>query len=284
MFIAVTRFSLFIPNSTAWLISSQKKDATQIAQIEEYKRKLFDSKRLDFRISFLEKVTLPLLDEASKGYKFVHIIEYSDSLPSVYIDKLKELQDRFSFLQLNEYNIEGISSKKAQDIAIDYFGLKKVNDRDVMVGMFNLDDDDCISVDYFKRCNKYLNKYYHGHSLSLGLGVAGVFDESYELSNIVEMYYPKVNIGLLRIGVYRHQAQKMVFASLGAHMKADRYAPTIIDSREVAFFWSKHKAQDTAEYDFHKGHLDKLSSMEHIDLTVLQEKFGDKFIENLKSL
>ena len=280
MFIAVTRFSLFIPNSTAWLVSSHKEDNTKI---EEYKRKLFDSKRLDFRINFLSRITLPLLEEASKGYKFVHIIEYSDSLPIVYIEKLRTLQDKYSFVQLNEYNIEGKSSKTAQDIAIDFFELKQVDDRDVMIGMFKLDDDDCISIDYFKRCNKYLNKYYHGHNLSLGLGVAGVFDESFKLSNIVEMYYPKVNIGLLRIGAYRHQTQKMVFASLGTHMKADRYSPTIIDSREISFFWSKHHTQDSAEKDFHKNDLSKLNSIEHINPVLVQDKFGEKFIENLKS-
>lgn len=281
MFIAITRFSLFLPRSSAWLVSMQAGDEDKI---EQYKKKLFDSRRLDFRINFLSKITLPILEKASNGYDFVHIIEYSDSLPIKYIKELKKIEEKYSFVKLNEYNIEGQPQRSIDDIAIDFFKLSLCTDRDMMIGRFMLDDDDCISTDYFKRCSKYLNKYFHGHNLSLGLGVAGVFDENFKLTNIVEMYYPKVNIGLLRIGVYRHKTKKIVFSSLGSHMRADRYSPTIIDSRQISFFWSKHSTQDSAEKDFHDADLKKLDKIDHIDSSLVLENFGDLFIEDLNNL
>lgn len=152
MFVAITRFSLFLPNSSAWLVSMQAGDENKI---EEYKKKLFDSQRLDFRINFLSKITLPILKESSQGYDFVHIIEYSDSLPIKYIEELKRLEEEYSFVKLNEYNLEGNPQKTAHEIAIDFFKLDLVMDRDLMIGQFMLDDDDCISIDYFKRCSKY---------------------------------------------------------------------------------------------------------------------------------
>lgn len=281
MYIAVTRFSLFLPKSSAWLVSSQTNDERRI---EEYRMKLFDTHRLDFRVKFLSKITLPILEEASKNYNFVHIIEYSDTLPSKYVDQLKNLEKKYKFVKLNEYDIEGNCKKSIHEIAIDFFKLDLVTDKDHMVGQFVLDDDDCISLDYFERCNKYMNKNFHGHNLSFGLGVAGVFNNSFNLTNIVEMYYPKVNIGLLRIGVYRHKNKKIVFGSLGSHMKADRYSPTIIDSRQIGFFWSKHLKQDSAERGFHSNDLEKLNKLDRINEKIVLEKFGKDFIKNLNIL
>jgi len=281
MFIAITRFSLFLPNSSAWLVSSQANDEKKI---EEYKRKIFDKNRLDFRINFLSKITMPILKEASKEYNFVHIIEYSDSLPDEYVKELRRLEGEYNFIRLNEYNVEGNSLNTAHEIAIDFFNLGSVTDKDHMIGQFILDDDDCISLDYFKKCSKYLNKYFHGHNLSFGLGISGIFDNDFNLTNIIEMYYPKVNIGLLRIGIYRHKSKKIVFGSLGSHMRADKYSPTIIDSREISFFWSKHLTQDSAQRDFHSEDLKKLNKINHIDHKLVLEKFGKNFIKDLKSL
>lgn len=281
MFIAITRFSLFLPNSSAWIVSSQAYDRDKI---EEYRSKLFNEHRLDFRIKFLSKITLPILREASKDYNFVHIIEYSDSLPKKYLEELKKLEENYSFVKLSEYNLKGESLRTVHEIAIDFFKLSSVTDKDHMIGQFVLDDDDCISLDYFRRSSKYLNKHFHGHNLSFGLGVAGIFNKDFNLTNTIEMYYPKVNIGLLRIGAYRHQSKKIVFGSLGSHMKADKYSPTIIDSRKISFFWSKHLTQDSAERDFHNDDLEKLNKINPISKDAIAESFGKNFIRDINDI
>ncbi|WP_347456689.1 glycosyltransferase [Acinetobacter thermotolerans] len=281
MFIAVTRFSLFMPDSNSWVLSRGAKDKQDI---NAYINKLYDEDRLNFRISFLKEVTLPLLDEASKGYKFLHILEYSSNLPEKYIGILKELEHKFHFLKLNMHSIE--SDKKVlqpHQIAVKYFD-KDFSDRDQPVGMFVLDDDDCVSLNYFKIMSKYLNAKFNGFAVSLGLGVVGIFNSNYELQNITENYYPKINIGLMRIGMYRYQKNSIIFPRMGSHSKADKFLPTILDSRELCYFWSKHPTQDTKNYSSYDSEVTRLLNAPKVCDESMNTNFGSNFINRLERL
>lgn len=280
MFIAVTRFSLYQPESTAWISSRSVND---IESLKKYKANLLDEKRLDFRINFLSKVTIPLLENASRNFDFVHVIEYSNILQPKYIEKLLELEKNYSFIKLNQYDELGLSKYSFQELAIAHLGLNKLN-KDTIIGQFMLDDDDCITLDFFEKSIKYISKPFFGHIVSYGLGVYGIFDKINNVINITESYYPKVNIGLLRVGAYRHSKNAMVFPKLGSHTKADRYSPTIIDSREVSYWWSKHCSQDTANLKVYASDYNKFKEAEHIDISIIKTKFGSDFLDNLKSI
>lgn len=280
MFIAITRFSLYQPKSSAWITSRAVQDE---CSLKKYKEGLFDEKRLDFRIGFLSNVTLPLLDKSSKNIKFVHIVEYSSILQLKYIKQLKELQNKYHFLVLNEYDEFGESRSTSHQLAIKHLQLCDLN-KDCIIGQFMLDDDDCISKDFLEKSSKYLNKSFFGHIISHGLGVYGVFDDENKVVNITESYYPKVNIGLLRIGAYRHAKNAIVLPKLGTHTKADRYSPTLIDSREVSYWWSKHNTQDTANLKVYTSDYNKIKEASQIDTSIISEKFGDDFIDNLNSI
>lgn len=280
MFIAVTRFSLFTPNSSAWIIA---KNANNKEAINEYKTKLYNEERLNFRINFIKKVTLPLLEEASKGHSFLHIIEYSDNLPLKYIKELKELSSKYTFLQLNEYNTDCIPKFTPQEMAIKHLNLQKV-EKDRMIGIFILDDDDCLSLNYFNIMSKYLKTPYYGFTISLGLGVTGIFDQSQSITHITESYYPKVNIGLMRVGVYRKDSNKIIFAKIKSHMKVDKETPTILDSRVISYFWSRHNNQDTVNNSQYTNNLNRLLNAPSIDNKSLLESFGQNFLDNLDKL
>lgn len=280
MFIATTRFSIYQPKSNAWIVS---KAASDPLSEKKYRDGLFDERRLDFRLGFLTNVTLPLLEKASKGHEFLHVIEYSSLLQPKYIEILNKIKAKYSFVRLNEYDENGVSKTNSTEIAVDYFKLKQL-DRDALVASFILDDDDCISLDFFEKSKKYINKAFMGHAVSYGLGVYGVFDKDNKLVNVTQSYYPKVNIGLMRIGAYRHTHKKIVLPKAGSHTKFDRHMPTIIDSREVSYWWSKHTSQDTSNHDSYAKGYEGLKQAEHIDKSIIFNKFGEDILDNIKSI
>lgn len=281
MFIATTRFSVYQPKSSAWVISKQ---ATNDDAEDAYKNTLFDEDRLNFRLGFLVNVTLPILEKASKGYKFLHVIEYSSLLQKKYVEILKKVTEKYNFVRLNEYDENGISETNSTKIAVDYFNSAQLN-KDFIVASFVLDDDDCISLDFFEKGKKYLNNAFYGFVISHALGVNGVFDENGEIVNITESYYPKVNIGLIRIGVYRNERNTIVYPRLqGGHMRVDRSVPTVIDSREVSYWWSKHTSQDTSNLDSYAKGYERLKQAEHIDKSIIFNKFGEDILDNIKSI
>ncbi|WP_180062360.1 glycosyltransferase [Acinetobacter sp. YH12120] len=281
MFIAVTRFSLFRPDSNAWILTKNAKDEESI---KKYIQKLYDEKRLNFRIAFLKEVTLPLLEKSTQGYKFLHIIECSSNLPRKYMQILQEIEQEYHFVKLNIHPVYGCENVLLpHQIALDFFK-EDFSDQDQAIGMFTLDDDDCVSLNYFKIMSKYLNNRFYGFAISLGLGVVGIFDGDYKIKNITESYYPKVNIGLMRVGMYRSQTNNIVFPKMGSHSKSDKYLPTILDSRQVSYFWSKHPNQDTKNLSNYDASVTRLLNSNKLSDEVIKESFGDDFIYNLMKI
>lgn len=280
MFIAVTRFSLYLPKSSAWIAS---REVNNEKTLENYKEKLFNEERLNFRINFLSKITIPNLKKSTKNVNFLQIIEYSKILPEKFKLILKDLESKNDFIKLNEYDENGMSNKTTQDITISHFNLDDFN-KDSFLGQFVLDDDDCLSLDFFDKSKKYINKSFYGFAISHGLGVYGLFDQNNKIEHICESYYPKVNIGLIRVGVFRSEQKKIVFARLGTHTKSDRFLPTVIDSREISYWWSKHKSQDTSSLEMYSKDVVKIISSERTNEDIISEKFGKNFIKDLKSL
>lgn len=278
MFIARTRFSLFLPKSSAWLVTRGNED------IEEYKRNLFEETRLNFRIGFLTHVTLPLLKEASKDEEFLHVIEYSDSLPNKYILLLQEMELTYDFVKLLCYDERGNTETDISTIAYNYFNLDVVKE-EVMIGRFILDDDDCLSYNYFKIMRPYLQKSFEGFYVSAGTGAVGLFDENYRITSYAKIYEPKVNIGFMNIGSYSPENKKIIFnEKITRHSRMDELNRVILDSRQIAFFWSRHPLQDTRSNKSKRGIRLGIRSLENLPQLTKKEivqHFGEGFYEKL---
>lgn len=273
MFVLITRFSLYVPDSSSWLLSKNKKTGDEL---DMYFNTLFDESRLNFRMNFLEKITLPILFKASKKHNIVQIIRYSSLLPQVFKNRLLSLARKYCFIVLCEHDEHGEYSKNDTEVAVEYYQDILPIDRDSIIGVAVLDDDDCLSLDYFDRASLYLNKAFIGKALSFGLGVNGVFNGNNELVKITESHYPKVNIGLLRIGVYRHLNKKIVLPRMGSHGRADKFLPVILDSRDVSYFWSRHPHQDTKLTNTYSGMIEGILKKEDLSLDIIRNKFGDE--------
>lgn len=278
MFIARTRFSLFLPQSAAWIVTRNNED------LEEYRRNLFEEKRLNFRIGFLTQVTLPLLRKASQNEKFLHIIEYSDSLPKKYILLLKEAESQYDFIKLVCYDENGEADKDINNIAFEHFDLGR-SEEEVWIGRFILDDDDCISMHYFEIMKAYLQKSFEGFYVSLGTGVAGLFDENYRINLCSKIYEPKINIGFMNVGRYSPEDKKIIFnEKVTRHSRMDELNRVILDSRQIAFFWSRHPLQDTRSNKSKrivKLNIRSLEELPKLSKEEISNHFGESFYDNL---
>lgn len=234
----------------------------------------------------MRNITLPLLAEASKKYKFLHIIQYSESLPVKYVEDLKQLEKQYSFLKINEHSENGKPEIHINEIIMDYFFLKSIQE-DVWIGKFILDDDDCISLNYFRVMTQYVNPCYEGFYVSLGLGMLGVHDENYNLIHYADIYKPKINIGFMNVGRYSHQHKNLYFTTKStSHMSMDKVNRVILDSREISFYWSRHQHQDTRVNNDQKKidrTMEILMSMPIGDVEKINENFGANFLKKLKS-
>src|SRR5699024_123586 len=97
MFIGQTRFSLFMPGSSAWRAS----DNTRFRSESEYLEYLYSEERLEARAKLFFDFSLPQLADAARGYDVTHLVSYSDSLPAKYQRQLEEAAAGYDFLQLD---------------------------------------------------------------------------------------------------------------------------------------------------------------------------------------
>lgn len=276
MFIIITRFSLFVPKSSSWLVSKSK-------DLENYKKIIFDEERLNFRLNFIKKITLPIISEASKKHNIAHIIKYSNLLPGKYKSELERLSQKYPFLVLCEHDENGEYPIPDMQIGINKLNLASHN-KDLFVGVLVLDDDDALAIDYFDRAALYLNKSFLGMALSFGLGVNGIFNEENQLIKITESYYPKVNIGLMRVGIFRLDLHNIIMGSMGSHGRADRFVPVILDSRKISYFWSRHSYQDTTQELYYKNVIAQALKQKEITADILDESFGAEFTKNIRNI
>lgn len=237
MFLGITRFSLFTPNAKGWNLS---KSAKNEKSIEDYKKNLFDSSRLNERLNLFFNISLPSLDIIKKDYEYLHIIQISDQLPNYYKEKIQKYAENYSFLKIQEFDIYGNASKNLFDIINENIELcfeKK------FVGFFNLDDDDLLALDFFDKTQKYINEDFFNYGISFGSGITGLISGN-TVFEARESYKPKINIGLMKIGSV--SLNGLSIPKNSNHIFIDKFMPTIIDSREVMYFWARHFNQDSS--------------------------------------
>lgn len=254
IFIGYTRFSLVSQESKAWLIS----------QKEDYLKVLFNEKRLNNRLFFIEKSMLSLSISGS-SYKKQHFIFYSNLLPERFKEKLFLICKQFDFV---------IPVEVQSNSEFDFIGhiskwLSMNNRKQSLVGLYNLDDDDFLSKDYFSYSEKYLQECFLNFHISYGLGIKSYFYRS-NFSGAIENYLPKINIGILTICQYKEG--KIHWPGGGSHPTLDKRVPVILDSREHLYFWTRHHHQDTNSVK-KRNYEDTITSFNKIDENILKEKF-----------
>jgi hypothetical protein len=236
IFLGITRFSVLSPGSSEWQISSIDRS--------KYENVLFSDERLSIRSKIFFDISLPILATASNNFGYIHVVQYSSNLPERYREKLFEAASQYSFLRVLEVDSIDVHSKIYEGILLDFVKGRGEIDR-FLFGVFNLDDDDLLSINYFRNSEKYLESNNVGRYLSFGEGFVCVnYSDKRGFSNFRKSYLPKINIGLMKLCEY-NKVDGFVFPPSADHMQVDRFAPLILDSREPAYLWIKSVFQDT---------------------------------------
>lgn len=234
MFIGQTRFSLYVPNSTAWRASS---GGSQAQANDKYKSFLYDDERLRLRTDVFLEHTIPTLQLAAEKYDVVHIVSFSESLPSKYKQLLHEAAEKYPVMLLDEVpdgdNAWGSTIRVAKEKGVTG-----------VLGRYRLDDDDVLSTEYFDLVSPYVKPEFVGMMVSLPLGIEAIRSGS-DFYNLREAHVPMNSMGLL--SVCSIDSNGTVRAPQGgAHDKSDRFAPVIIDSRGLGYLRCLHDGQDNA--------------------------------------
>lgn len=241
VFFGVTRFSLFLPSSNAWNLTSDE---------EKYKAKLFSSERLQPRFDVFFKYALPIYKKYADEFQYQHILLYSAHMPSVWKDKLfSELAD-FPFVRPCEI-----------DDTISYMGvmesyLQETCENDTPIALFRVDDDDILAADYMRQLSRYTNFAFEGMSVSFSKAVGAYFSDG-KFVSFKKVHKPMLSMGLATIGRYDSTTKKLIVPRAVNHAETDKHRPVVVDGTKPAFIWTHHPTQDSNQDT--KGTSDRLS-------------------------
>lgn len=237
IFIGHTRYSLFVPRSAAWRASANESvsgEGRPESSTERYKKYLYEEERLDFRDYVFTNLTVPALASAADGYNVVHFVTFSESLPEKYKMSLRRTAQQFPVLKLLELP-DGISG----GAQIDSYVRKNVSG---VFGKYRLDDDDVLGQKYFTAMARYVDERFVGTAVSLPLGIEAVWDGN-GYFNFREAHVPMNSMGLLYVCEHKGDGT-IITPRTGAHDKSDRYAPVILDARQIGYLRTNHSGQD----------------------------------------
>ena len=233
LFLGHTRFSLYEPDSPSWRLSR----ADESKDRSVYEAALFSHERLHGRGQIFFDHTLPTLDIASRGFKLIHVVSFSENLPQKYKEKLYEAQAKYGWLVLDERG----TKKRGTANGLEF--IRKHLEVGELFASFRLDDDDILATNFFHRAAEFVTEDNIGRVVSFGLGIQAFFQNGNFIAPRME-HRPKIAIGLLSIGKHSEKGRLQKPRSI-AHTKSDIANVVILDSREIGFIHTMHGSQDS---------------------------------------
>ena len=233
LFVGQTRFSLFRPKDPSWRLSQKQNELSE----EAYRAKLYDDERLALRSEIFLKHTVPTLQIAAdrSGHEVIHLVSYSESLPTKYRKMLENAATIYPVLCLDPRKDCQMGSNPAE------IARSKVQAGEVF-GIYRLDDDDILPITFFEQVVDYIKPEMVGMLISLPRGIEAIAFQG-GLYDLREGYYPMHSLGLMQVCELDTKGTlKRPLPS--PHDKSDRRNPVIIDSRNLGYFRINHTGQD----------------------------------------
>ncbi|MDK8800609.1 glycosyltransferase [Corynebacterium coyleae] len=250
-FIGHTRYSMFMPNSTAWKASN----GSRFRSVEDYREYLYSDQRMQLREDIFLKESLPALERAAEGHELRHIVSFSSSLPNHRKLALQKAADEYPFVVLDEVP-DGSRPSNRYEVVGDFLS------KGTIFGDYRLDDDDVLPVSFFDRMSQYLTPTHVGYVISFPLGIEAILADG-SAFNLREAHYPMNSVG--QLGVCKMNIDGSIqMPSPSSHTQVDRHNPTVLDSRQIGYFRYNHTGQDNAMNASGDADLSRLvSSMQH---------------------
>lgn len=242
LFIGYTRFSVHQYESGSFNATRTAGGFTK----DEYTDWLYDDDRLATRTAIFLQESLPQLEQASHDHDLVHIVTISPSLPQQYKQALHQARSQYRFLRIHETTRRAAPSHP--NLSLVKTMLTKRSMEGKVFGMYRLDDDDLLPVDYFQRLGSYVTNEHVGYRVSLPQGIGAIrAQHGYVLP--WSFYEAKSSAGFLTVHKFSRDGKKIYGLEarhhLKGHHKADRNFPVILDARTPGFFRARHRTQDS---------------------------------------
>ncbi|MCG6568035.1 glycosyltransferase [Tessaracoccus sp. ZS01] len=237
LFVGLTRFSLFMPNSGAWVASN----GSRLTE-EEYLAHLYDDERLGLRCDVFFNFTLPMMALAVENHRVRHVITFSSNLPTRYKEQVQAAAESYPFVVLDEVPVGGTP------VDIGVFAqqeVERVGWGDQPMGLYRLDDDDVLSVDFFDQMTPHITPEHLGWVVTLASGITAIYERG-RFFLVRGAVFPLHSKGHLSVCGWRDG--EFVRAPEAAHTKSDRVGPVILDSRKLSHLWVRSTTQDGALY------------------------------------
>ncbi|WP_017471008.1 ATP-grasp fold amidoligase family protein [Amphibacillus jilinensis] len=239
----IVRYSMLTIDGADWKIGRVSYD--------NYKKSLFDSKRLEQREHLFKSITLPSVAsmEKNEDIDFSLLIITSQELPEKHMQQLKEIISPYNWAKIVVTNSENTMIKTIEDVVekeVSHHG-------DALCYLTTrLDDDDALSRNFISEVSPYLSTAYNGFCLSFAKGYTGIFNEERNtFESIHSNYSPKIALGLSYINTYdpnmKNPFAKSILSIYGAgpHTNVDQIFPTIVDSKKSLYLRTIHAKSDT---------------------------------------
>lgn len=246
------RYSLFLEDLKAWKISR--------TNLDEYKKKLFNSERLQGRLRLFKDLTLPclirqnLIDERIDDtdiHKFQVFLSTSEELPQEHQQELNELANQYKWLNVCYLPSKGVT---LDSVITDYVeNLYELLQKPIIFSSIRLDDDDALSVDYLNNLQEYTVEENIGRAITFANGYYGVYDsQSNKFLEICELFSPKLALGLALINKYDKNGYSDKYSNgiktiygAGNHTLIDHRMPVISDGLFPQYIRTVHNHADS---------------------------------------
>lgn len=261
VYFGVTRFSVYLPSSGAWNLSSSG---------NEYLSNLFSDERLAPRFEIFIEKALPVYENFSKSFTYRHIVLFSKIMPEKWKKIIFEAADKYDFLML----VEVTDQISFQDVMENF--LIENRSSDCPVAQFRVDDDDILSADYLEQLSQYADFPFDGMSVSFCCAIPARYEKG-KFTDFRIKRKPLLSMGLANIGRFNAETGKLHLPRAVNHIETDQYRPVIIDSRKPAFIWTHHAHQDSNQSVAGAGGLSPLEEAFLSHKTIVDPAYLDSF-------
>ena len=242
----VIRYSVLVAGMDSWRLASQ--------DLETYRRKLFDERRLEERVGLFERLTLPSIMNQifDENVSVSLVVITSAELPANASRALDEaLTKRPAWLGVDvvRAEVDGPGLGALTQSVIDSRVKDDAGGSETIYATVRLDDDDVLSCGYVAALARYMTPTLAGMIVTFPKGYVGTLSGETGRFNALRHYYaPKIALGLAHIGKsaggYPTTQRRNIF-ECGRHTEVDRVLPVISDASFDAFIRTFHGSNDS---------------------------------------
>lgn len=264
----IIRYSV-LQDSNQWRISRDN-------DYNGYREALFSEERLDLKYFLFSEFTLPSVLEQKRPEQednYEIILLTSTELPQQHVNKLDALAKRHNSLSV----LTVPPSQSFVSVVNTYLAEQfQKSEEDCIYATVRLDDDDVLHRNFERRLRFYTAKINMGYMVTFSQGHEAFMEAggNHKLTEAIELYYPKIALGLSLISFYSVERAKVIGKNThvyqtGKHTTVNQRYSLIEDTTPNMYVRISYDMQDTQAGGFFK----RVKNATKTDLAFIADEF-----------